>query len=355
MASDNYPRGPFFVLELTPRCNNNCLYCYNVWKQIPDYPTEELDTAGWKKVIKKIKDDTPSDLISFTGGEPLLRDDVLELTQYARSIGLGVNLITNGTLLTEQLIKDLITTGVSIFELPLLSGKAAAHNEMSGSEAWKKVVNSFLAIKKHGGYAVGVIVVTKKNIEEIRYTLETAIVLGLDAVMFNRFNPGGEGIKHIDELLPTAEELKQALSLANDFVTDYGLSITCNIPIQPCIIDMSAFPNIPSGFCSAGTDLAYYGIDSCGNMRPCNHSPTILGNFLDTPYEELVNSPLLKEFMQAIPKICEPCPSAYTCQGGCKASAQVCYGSFYEEEPFFKRNLHLNPMLVEAKKKLSGT
>jgi radical SAM protein with 4Fe4S-binding SPASM domain len=353
MSSNQSPRGPYFVLELTPRCNNDCQYCYNVWKKDPHYPAGELDTDTWKKIIEKIKNETTSEIISFTGGEPMMRKDTLELVRFSNSLGLGVNLITNGTLLTEQLVKDLIDAGVGLFELPFLSGKPDLHNSLSGNDdAWKKVLTAISYVKKYGGTVVGVVVVTKKNIKEIKYTLETAVVLGLHSVMFNRFNPGGRGAEMMDELLPTAAELTEALGIAQQIVIDYGMPITCNIPIQPCIVNMGAFPYLFTGFCSAGTDLAYYGIDSLGNMRPCNHSPTILGSFLDTPYQELLDSPLLKEFVDAIPPLCEPCPSARTCQGGCKAAAQVCYGSLTEEEPFFKRNIPDNPMLWEAKQKL---
>lgn len=352
MPSDSVPSGPYLVLELTPRCNNNCIYCYNVWKKDADYPTGELSTDEWKRVIEKIKNETTCRVISLTGGEPLLRKDTVELVRFARSLDMDVNLITNGTLLTEEMVKSLVEAGVAIFEVPLLSGKPEPHNEMAGVDSWQKVIDAIGFIKKHGGMAVGVVVVTKKNIEQIKYTLETAVVLDLDSVMFNRFNPGGAGEKMMDELLPDSDELEDALAVANQIAIDYGLPITCNIPIQPCIIDMGKFPYLSSGFCSCGTDTAYYAIDSQGNMRPCNHSPMILGNFLTTPYEEIMASPLLREFVESIPVICEPCPSAHTCQGGCKAAAQVCYGSAKEEEPFFKRNLMKNPMLAEAKKKL---
>jgi radical SAM protein with 4Fe4S-binding SPASM domain len=314
-----------------------------------------MDTDSWKKVIDKIKNESPSNTISFTGGEPLLRKDTVELIRYASTQGFNVNLITNGTMLTEETVKACIDAGVTLFEVPLLAGKdfKEIHDEMAQHPgAWRCCVDAFKTIKKLDGIAVGVIVATKKNLANLKETLETAVVLDLDAVMLNRFNPGGTGFGWLEELLPTAAEFKEALKTAQAIAVDYGLTITSNIPVQPCIIDMSEFPLISGGFCSVGTENAYYAIDSLGNMRPCNHSPTILGNFLEKSFDELMAHPYLQEFIKAYPPICEPCPSASTCQGGCKAAAQVCYGSIYEEEPFFKRNLEFNPMLKEAKEKM---
>ena len=346
------PRGPFFVLEVTSRCNNHCLYCYNVWTGDADYPTAELDTESWKRIIRRIRDQSPSELISLTGGEPLLRDDLPELVQFSREAGFQVNLITNGTLLTPERVAQLVEAGVTLFELPLLARDPAIHDQLAGNRAWRAVIDAINSIKKLRATVVGVMVVTRDNLPQVEPILELGVMLGIDGIMLNRFNPGGRGIKLMERLLPSAEELGQALETADQISVRYGLPITSNIPIQPCLINPARFPNVRSGFCSTGTEMAYYAVDSSGNMRPCNHSPTILGNLLSDSIDEMIAGPLLRDFMEAIPPICEPCPSARTCQGGCKASAQVCFGSPREEEPFLKFNLASNPMLLEQKQKM---
>ena len=60
-----------FVLELTPNCNQECIYCYNVWKH-HKYPKGKIDLNSWKKIISKLKNETKIKLISISGGEPLL-------------------------------------------------------------------------------------------------------------------------------------------------------------------------------------------------------------------------------------------------------------------------------------------
>jgi radical SAM protein with 4Fe4S-binding SPASM domain len=92
------------------------------------------------------------------------------------------------------------------------------------------------------------------------------------------------------------------------------------------------------GSCAAGTDRAYYTIDPLGNVRPCNHTPTILGNLFQESFAELIAPERLAPFVLARPPFCDPCALRDVCQGGCKAAAQVCYGSLDAEEPFLHRN-----------------
>ena len=82
--------------------------------------------------------------------------------------------------------------------------------------------------------------------------------------------------------------------------------------------------------------------DRRGNLRPCNHTPTVLGNVWQTPFWELATGPRMAEFAAAIPLACAPCPRRVECQGGCKAAAQACYGSLTAEEPFLKSNTAWN-------------
>lgn len=328
-------KGPFFVLELTPRCNNNCIYCYNVWKKDKNYSQNELGTSSWKKIIKKLGS-TKSNLISFSGGEPLLRNDIFELIAFAKKYFYQLNLITNGVLLNKEAVDKCIDAGATLFELPLLSHDKKIHNRLSGNNAWLKTLKAikYIADKKHP--VVGVIVLTKKNLD-ITKTIELGVALGINSYMLNRFNPGGEGIKHIKELLPTISQFKKVLRTADKLTAKYGISISSSIPNPPCLIDMKNYENIYTGFCPVGTDKAYYAVDPMGNVRPCNHSPVILGNLLKDSIEKIYNNPILKNYMQAIPDICKPCGLAEECQGGCKASAEVCFGSVYAEDPFLKQ------------------
>jgi radical SAM protein with 4Fe4S-binding SPASM domain len=154
--------------------------------------------------------------------------------------------------------------------------------------------------------------------------------------MFNRFNPGGRGRLHLLELLPTVEQVRAALTVAEAASVEFGFPISCSIPIQPCLIDTAQFPHLGFGYCAAGTERAYYTLDPLGNVRPCNHSTTVLGNLFEEPFEALISPARMESFVHSSPAYCQACNLAATCQGGCKAAAQVCEGSLEELEPFLR-------------------
>ena len=96
-------------IALTYRCNNRCLFCYagcGDEKMNDDH--KELSTSEFKKIITIFKDKAKIPFFSFTGGEPLLRKDLEELCSFAISIGLRINLITNGTLATPEDRKSVV-------------------------------------------------------------------------------------------------------------------------------------------------------------------------------------------------------------------------------------------------------
>lgn len=92
-------------IELTERCNNRCIHCcVNQPEDDPALKSREMDTAFVKSLLKQAAERNFAS-VRFTGGEPLLRDDFVELYLYARSLGLAVILFTNARLLTSDLAK----------------------------------------------------------------------------------------------------------------------------------------------------------------------------------------------------------------------------------------------------------
>jgi len=325
------------IFEVTQRCNLDCCYCYNVWKNHPDYPRGELATKDVKRLLAKVVPESGCRLVTFTGGEPVLRDDIVDLVRFARGLGAEVNLISNGTLLEAERVRDLVQAGVRMFELPLLSARRETHNRLAGGDAFDRVTEAVADVKLAGGLAVAVFIAMDENIGHWDEVVELAFVLGVDGIMFNRFNPGGEGARRAHELLPSPAALARALEIADRAVEKYGIPIASSIALQPCLIDTSRYKNVSFGFCAAGSPRAYYTLDSLGNLRMCNHTPSILGNIFDEPFGDLARNDRARAFTCALPAFCRDCRAAAECQGGCKAAAESCYGDLTLEDPFLKR------------------
>ncbi len=340
-----------FVFELTRRCNHDCLHCYNAWKNERPYPAPDtiLDTSGTLGLLGKMLDETGARLVSLSGGEPMLREDVFEIVDYLRGRSVTVNLITNGSLLTEDAVRRLAGK-IRVFELPLLSADRAVHDRLSGlTGAFDRATMAMAELKAARQIVVGVFVATRLNLAGWRETMELAIALGLDGVMFNRFNPGGTGGRNVALLQADPDALQSALDIAEEVSAKYEMPVNCSIAMPPCLFDTARYKRLTFGFCAAGTDRAYYTLDPVGNVRPCNHSPTILGNIRETSFESMCASPAMKHFVAAHPAFCSGCAIETKCLGGCKASAEACFGDIHACDPF------LAAYHSRARKVLSGS
>ena len=129
---------PFFVSwGLTRRCNLRCKYC-NAWREAPP----EMDTSQILDIIDRLSE-LGTRMIRFTGGEPLLRDDIGEIICYARNSGIFVTLATNGIMLANRISQIKKIDGISIS----LDGTEDVHDAIRGLGTYKSAIEA-LSIAK---------------------------------------------------------------------------------------------------------------------------------------------------------------------------------------------------------------
>jgi len=131
-------------------------------------------------------------------------------------------------------------------------------------------------------------------------------------------------------------DIRRTLDVAEEVSRDCHIPISCSISMPPCLFNRTRFKHLQFGYCAAGTDRAYYTLDPLGNLRPCNHSPRILGNIRHESFQEMAESPRMRDFVNARPPFCSGCALEKECQGSCKAAGEACYGSPWEMEPFLR-------------------
>ncbi|MCL5102782.1 MAG: radical SAM protein [Armatimonadetes bacterium] len=310
------------ALEVTQRCNQHCAFCYNVWKR-GGYPEGQLDTCATKDIIDRIMRSYRPYVISFTGGEPMLRPDIFDLIRHA-SRRVKCNLITNGTLIDDTVARELVGAGVSVFEFTLLAADPETHNSLVGRDSFVELIDAIASVMAAGGTVTTTFVATRRNIRAWPETLELNVALGASGILFNRFNIGGEGVEYARELAPSLKEIETALEAANDGAARYGIDISCGVPIPQCIIDRRRYPTVHFSDCALGTRHAYPAVDPMGNLRPCNHSPLILGKVLESDMSTLLRSGSAKGYCADLPVDCVGCADARTCRGGCRAASDAC-------------------------------
>lgn len=328
-----------FIAEVTTACNHRCLHCYNVWEGDRPYPRGELSTADTQAMYGKMLDETGAKLVTLTGGEPLLRADLPELVACLAAREVKVNIITNGALLDDAKLDALAGPAIGFWELPLLSARRAIHDELSGAPgAFDKTTLALAKLKARKQRVVAVFVATQLNLPTLRDTIGLAIALGADGMMFNRFNPGGRGGRNFDRLSASVAELQAALDVAEELSEQYQFPISCSIPMPPCVFTTAQYKKLTFGFCSAGTDRAYYTLDPLGNVRPCNHSPRIIGNIRGEKFAAMVKSETMRDFLAALPDYCRDCEHVAECRGCCKAAGESCHGDARALDPFIAAN-----------------
>ena len=121
------------IIVITHKCNFKCMMC-NSPSQISGVDSE-LTGDEWKTVISQLKELGIGD-IHFTGGEPLLREDLSDLIRYAADLKFSVGVTTNGSLLTEPRLEKMISSGLSSVAVSLDAEGKDYENIRGNTDSW---------------------------------------------------------------------------------------------------------------------------------------------------------------------------------------------------------------------------
>jgi len=323
------------VFELTEACNQRCRFCYNYWRD-GSSPIPAPDPRLCRRTLRKLLSQVSVGTISFSGGEPMTMPNVTDLALMCRFKGCGVNLLTNGTLLTEDHIRNFKEIGIGAIQIPLLSADPAVHDYLTClTGSWEKAVKALRAVTAlNPGHAYAVLVMTKVNAPGIPDTLELLADCGVRGVMVNRFNLGGQGLLHRDELVLDRAGLRQAFADVDAFAaTHSGMRFTSGVCTPMCLIMPSEFRHIQFTFCSTDFNRRPVAVNFRGDVRFCNHSPKVLGNIYQRNISDILADPAATEYYNAVPEHCRDCRFLHPCNGGCRAASEQVYGTFAAIDP----------------------
>ncbi|MEK1844609.1 MAG: radical SAM protein, partial [Pseudomonas sp.] len=207
---------PLWLLaELTYRCPLQCPYCSNPL----DFAEQgkELTTEQWLKVFREAREMGAAQL-GFSGGEPLVRQDLAELIAEARKLGFYTNLITSGIGLTEQKISDFKKAGLDHIQISFQASDEQVNNLLAGSKkAFAQKLEMARAVKAHGYPMVLNFVTHRHNIDKIDRIIELCIALEADFVELATCQFYGWAQLNRVGLLPTKEQLVRAERITNEY------------------------------------------------------------------------------------------------------------------------------------------
>ena len=308
----HHPSAPYRMdLALTYQCNNDCPHCYNA--RARTYP--ELSTKDWKEIIDQLWQLNIPHLI-FTGGEPTLRDDLVELIAYAEQKGQITGLNTNGRRLSDQDFLDkLVDAGLDHVQITIESHNPKVHNQMVNRQgAWQQSIAGLKNSLASSLYVMTNTTMLQNNRSSLDETLDFLGQLGVPTVGLNALIYAGKG-KEVGTGL-REEELKPILELAQRKTLEQDQKLIWYTPTLYCY-----FNPLEMGLGIKGCTAALYNmcIEPDGGVIPCQSYYQQLGNLLQDPWKSIWEHDLALHLRKRkyVPDGCQTCSLLEECGAGC--------------------------------------
>lgn len=327
-------------LAITSRCNMRCKYCSV--RRVHQKSPEELSTEDYKKIIEKLNDWGVFQ-IGFTGGEPTLREDIVELTKYVSSVGTACNLTTNGWFLPEKKIKALYKAGMEQTQVSLDSHKKKTHEQLRDKGSWSRAWRTIECLKDVG-MKVGIdCVVTENNIDDIPDFIEFLAARKILGLTLIKLKKGDLPLPIFKRLIPDYKKyggliarLCERENKMPEVTIDCGS--VCNLHYS---LTLEEQKRLHSAGCPVGHNLI--SITSNGDLYPCaalSSKKFRLGNILTDDLDDIWNNnevlANLRDIKARVKGVCRDCERLDSCRAGCRGIAEVLSG-LYESDPTCNR------------------
>lgn len=352
LANKQNPSGPVVIWNLIRRCNLTCKHCYATSAD-KDFPGE-LSTQEVYTVMQDLYDFGVRVLI-LSGGEPLMRPDIFEISRHAKDMGFYVGLSTNGTLIDENNIADIVAIGYNYVGISI-DGMRETH------DTFRRKVGSFDAAL-HGirlchdaGIKVGLrFTLTQDNQHELPDLLQLMDDEGVDKFYLSHLNYAGRGNKNrrddlhhqmtrkaMDLLFATCWQDVQN-NRQREFVTGNNDADGVYLLLwarehMPEHVDYLEAMLMRWGGNSSGVNIS--NIDNLGNVHPdtmwWEYS---IGNVKQRAFSEIwmdTSDPLmagLKNKQRPVEGRCADCQYRQICGGNTRTRAWQLSGNFWAEDP----------------------
>lgn len=332
------------ALEITDKCNLECVHCYLSAGEFDGECNGDGDLSfdEIKKILEAVKQ-SGGVSVALSGGEPLLRDDCIDIISYADSLDLMISLGSNGTLIDGEMAELISTYPVKI-QISLDGATKQVHDLVRGDGSFKRAVKGIDHLVDAGMAKDMVIAFTpmKINFKELNGIIDFALKREIPVIQFPPLSPSGRAKEKWDELKLSDEETLWTWELLSkrsselrgklDLLADC-FSINLNNPGNP-------------HRCSIGTQLR---VDPKGDVYPCQcfNSGTeyCLGNLKNTNLNDMVLGQKIQEIKRTCFQRpmnideCEDCNWKNFCGSGCMGNAYELNGDV------------LNPDSCEIRKK----
>jgi len=339
MGCIGFPAHPAW--EVTAACNLRCIHCH-VASSKP--AKDELTTDEAKGFIDNLARVDEFRMLVYTGGEPLMRPDLLDLLYHSKKAGLTNVIATNGTLITEEIAFKLRDAGVVGAAVSFDSSQSAIHNYIRKNDyAFDLAMRGIQALKKAGILLQVNVTAMEYNFSSLDELIELADSEGSGIMLMYQLVPVGRGSAIEEATLKVNENERLLKSLANKQKNVSTIIEPVAGPqYWPYLMERSGKSNgiwlklakqVFHG-CAAGRGFVY--IKANGDVWPCPFVEINAGNVRETPFKRIwregqvfVN---LRNREDTLKGKCGECKYRTIC-GGCRGRALAYSGDYLAEDP----------------------
>jgi radical SAM protein with 4Fe4S-binding SPASM domain len=370
--------------ETTTACNLACVHCRRLDVGC-ELAKNDLTTEQARAMISSLPQ-TGSPILVFSGGEPLMRHDLFQLAEHARSVGLPTALATNGTIMDQAIARRIIDVGFRRVSMSFDGPDPATHDKFRGIDgAFESSLRGFRTLRSEGMSMQINCSVSRHNVNKLDAIYRMALDEGADALHIFMLVPVGCGMQLDEKVMLSADEYEAALNWIYDRSREgrIHLKATCaphyfRILRQRAKADGTAMPTVsghpmtrpggppgahsgghpggqpsggghpgghPSGGhpggdmtamtkgCLAGQAVCF--VSHTGEVFPCGYLPVSSGNVKTKPLPEIWReSAIFADLRDAgnLKGKCGVCEYGKVCMG-CRARAFGRTGDYLAPEP----------------------
>jgi len=329
---------PFMVsYSITRKCNLKCKHCYS--DSVDQTAPDELSTEDAFQLMEDLSK-WGIGLLVIDGGEPLCREDLLDVARYASSKGVRTTIGSNGTLIDGAMAKKMLDAGVRSVAISVDGADAQTHDSFRGiSGVFEQTLKGVEACRSADLPFQFNMVIRKETLHQLEAMLRMAVDYGANAAEFFDLVAAGRAKQECKEQVLSPDERKRAMEWLAQSQEDCPIVIRVPAcPMYPLLLQerhikpkhfpaemLQRVPYYGRG-CAAGMPMGYVMVQSDGEVNPCMLLQVKLGNIREQSIISIwEHSPELAELRSRdlLKGECGDCSYEVICSG--------CRGRAYEE------------------------
>lgn len=310
-------------LDITYKCNLQCKHCF---ANSQKFNLNELTTKDLLKLIDQMRN-TGTFFLSIGGGEPLIRNDIFHIIEYARKNFIAVSITTNGLLINKEKAKEFNKLNLNTITVSI-DGLEKAHDRIRGKGTFKKTIEKIKILRRYCQTAALAVrtTINSLNINEYKKLIKLAKKLSLDSIKFNPIRLFGK-TKDNQYLLISQDEYINFLKNVQKLKDKLKIDLPKLDNKKYWFVGLQGFG------CHGGKETC--NISPSGDFSPCIFlgNEFIVGNIKNESFLNLwTKTKKIARFSGN--EICNNCSEYKNCRGGCRSRALFGYKDINAIDPF---------------------